>query len=357
MKRVTLKRQRGVSFVEVAIASVILSACAVLLWGVIDRQAKVARSDQSFTLVDRVDDAILAYGFLHGRLPCPAPLTTGAELCDGTASGFLPYLTLGLPEPNAGRIRYTVSMVAPSPVTGSPYQVVVTQQSGADKNMSAIVVPLAGVAPNDHEPLLDLCRTLGASSVGHGTAYALTLDPDGAKSAEAVEHTIGRAQLAARLQCSTLAVAGRAQFNAALAADTMARAMSDVYHQFELIKFTYAADTAQGVYFMVNSAYSLERAVTKKTAAMAAMQASDGVDSKALTLSQVNMAKAGVYTAAMTSNLARFITNQIVAEGREDTLKKLLATTQKTAVDLKARALLGNSSALFLEDKWSKPAP
>lgn len=367
MTRIVLKRQRGVSFVEVAIASVVLSGCAVLLWGVIDRQAKVVRSVQSFTLVDRADDALLAYGYLHGRLPCPAPLTTGAELCDGKATGFLPYLTLGLPEPDAGRIRYRVSMVAPSPVIGSAYQVVVTQPVGAFKDPAATAVPLAVLNPNGHEPLFDLCRALGAPAVGREMAYALTLDPGSAKTAsanavtpmtaQAVEHTVGRSQFAARLHCGALAVAGRAQFDAALAADTMAHAMGDIHHQFELIKFTYVADTLNGAFFLGNSIYSLKRAVTKTTAAMAAMQASDGADAKALTLSRVNMAKAGIYTAAMASNYARFLTNEGLAELRERTLEELKIATGKSAADIKARALLGSSSAFFLEDKWSKPAP
>lgn len=364
------RHQRGLSLVEVAIASVILGACGVMLWAVIDRQAKVTRSDQSSTLIDRVNDAMLAYGYLHGRLPCPSPLTTGMESCDGKDMGFLPYLTLGLPEAAAGRIRYQVSMVAPSPVTGSPYRVVVTQESGETKDLTAQVVPLASVMPGGHEPLLDLCETLGTAADGRKTAYALTMDPGGATTtptstaapaapvtAEAVAHTVGRAQFAARLHCSALSVAGRAQFNTALAADTMARAMRDVVAQFGLIKFTYVADTAQGAVFASNAAYSLYRAKTKTMAAQAAAEASVGKEIAARNLAVVKMVLAGAYVGATASNLARFVTNEVIAESREGTLNDLLATTEKTAADLKARAILGNSSAFFLEDKWLPPTP
>lgn len=370
MKQRSLRYQRGLSLVEVAIASIILGACGVLLWGVIDRQAKVTRTDQSFTLVDRVNDALLAYGYLHGRLPCPAPLTTGMESCDGKDAGFLPYLTLGLPDAAAGRVRYQVSMVTPSPVNGSPYQVVIAQQSGPTENLFAKVVPLASLTPGGHEPLLDLCQALGSAAHGREMAYALAMDPGGAASApssastpatpvtaEAVKHTVGRSQLAARLHCSALAVAGRAQFNAALAADTMERAMRDVVAQFMLIKFTYAADTAQGAIFAANAAYSLKRAVTKTTAAQAAFHASVGVDSAAWTLAKINMALAGTSMAVSTSNLARFTANQVVAESREGELKALHDTTKSTASALNAHALVGSSSAFFLEDKWSPPAP
>lgn len=370
MKQMSLRRQRGLSLVEVAIASVILGACGVLLWGVIDRQAKVTRTDQSFTLIDRVNDAMLAYGYLYGRLPCPAPQTTGMENCNGKDTGFLPYLTLGLPDVAAGRVRYQVSMVAPSPVTGSPYQVVVAQQSGPTEDLFARVVPLASLTPGGHEPLLDLCQALGSAAHGREMAYALAMDPGGAASpssststpatpvtAEAVKHTVGRTQFAARLHCSALAVAGRAQFNTALAADTMERAMRDVVDQFMLIKFTYAADTAQSVIFNANAAYALKRAVTKTTAAQAAFHASNGVDSAPWTLAKINMALAGTSTAVSTSNLARFVTNEVVAKSREGELKTLHDTTKSTASALNARALVGSSSAFFLEDRWSPPAP
>lgn len=366
-----MRRQRGLSLVEVAIASVILGACGVMLWGVIDRQAKVAHVDRSITLIDRANDALLAYGYLHGRLPCPAPLTAGMESCDGKDSGFLPYLTLGLPDAAAGRVRYRVSMVAPSPVAGSPYQVVVAQPSGQEKNLSAQVVPLSRVSSGVHEPLLDLCQSLGGAVDAGTMAYDLALDPAGAAApsstsaagsstpatAEAVQYTVSRAQFAARLHCSSLAVAGRAQFNAALAADSMARAMEDILAQFKLVKFTYAADTAQGVYWELNSIYSLDRAIIKTMTAQAALQASNGANSAPRNLAAVNMVLAGTFTAALTSNLARFVTNQIKAELREVELRDLLELTERTAVDVRARALLGTSSAFFLEDRWLPSAP
>ena len=373
MTHLSRQYQRGLSLVEVAIASVILGACGVMLWAVIDRQAKVTRTDQSANLIDRVNDAMLAYGYLYGRLPCPSPLTTGMESCDGKDIGFLPYLTLGLPDTAAGRIRYQVSLVAPSPVTGSPYRVVITNELGETKDLTAQVVPLASVMPGGHEPLLDLCETLSTAADGRKMAYALTMDPGGATvtltstagpaapatpvTAEAVTHTVGRAQFAARLHCSTLSVAGRAQFNTALAADAMARAMRDVVAQFDLVKFTYAADTAQGAVFASNAAYSLYRARTKTMAAQAAVEASVGKNIAARNLAVVNMALAGAYVGATASNLARFVTNEVVAESREGTLRDLLATTEKTSSDLKRRAFLGTSSAFFLEDKWLPPAP
>ena len=379
MKSTSSRRQRGLALVEVAIASVVLGACGVLLWGVMDRQAKVARSDRSGTLVDRASDAILAYGYLHGRLPCPAPLTTGLESCDGKDTGFLPYITLGLPDVAAGNVRYQVSMVAPSPTTGSPYQVVLAQESGTAGDLVAQTVPLSDVMPGGYEPLMDLCNALGAPAHAREMAYALSMDPGGGASAimiptgvttpttpatpatpvtsEAVKHTVGRAQLAAQLRCSTFAAAGRAQFNAALAADTMARAMKDVLAQFRLIKFTYAADTAQGAIFAANAAYALKRAVTKTMAAQAALEASNGLDTGARNLAVVKMALAGTSVGVTESNLARFITNQAIAESREGALEDLLGATQRTADDIRSRALLGSASMFFLEDKWLPTKP
>lgn len=372
MKRPSLQRQRGVSLVEVAIASVILGACGVLLWNVIDSQAKVASADRSISTMDRVHDAILAYAYLHRELPCPALVTTGLESCDGNTEGYVPYLTLGLPEPAAGHIRYRMALDVRSPTASSPYRVVTGLRSGEFDDLSAQLVPLAAVAPDGHEELFDLCQALGSPARSGEIAYALGLDNAiavpvaagaGAPSAPALapaavmDQVVGRAQFAAKLQCGSLAVAGRAHFNAALAADTMSRAIADMVAQLALVEFTYSVDLAQGVYFEANSFHSLYRANMKRLGALAASEATNGVDSAALTVAEVRTALAGTYTAALALNVARFAINLHNAGIRKQTLKDLRTETERAAAEIKARAVIGSSSAFFLEDKWSPPKP
>ncbi len=370
MKRSTLRRQRGVSLVEVAIASIILGACGVLLWNVIDNQAEVASADRSLSAMDRVHDAILAYAYLHRELPCPARATTGLESCDGSTEGFVPYLTLGLPEPAAGHIRYRMALDIRSPTASSPYRVVSGQRLGEFGELSAQFVPLAAFAPNGHEALFDLCQALGSPAHSGELAYALGLDtaaaipvagatgaPPAAASAPVMDQIVGRAQLAAKLHCASLAVAGRAHFNAALAADTMSRAIADMKAQFELVEFTYGVDLAQGAYFELNSGYSLYRANVKRLGALAASEATNGVNSAALTVAELKTALAGAYTAALAVNLTRFSINLDSARIHKQMLEDLKTRSERAASEIKARAVIGGSSAFFLEDKWSPPKP
>ena len=366
MRQASPHRQHGVSLVEVAIASVILALCGVLLLGVIDRQAKVAGVDRSMTLVERAHDALLAYAYLHHGLPCPSQVTTGVESCDGKDDGYLAYITLGLPDPAAGRLRYRMAPDLRSPASSSPYRVVTSRRTGDFGDLQAQVVPLASLLPAGHEMLFDLCEALGSPSGSARTAYELGMEADKMLAAgnaptslasSVMTDVVGRSQLAAKLQCGTLAVAGRAHFNAALAADTMNRAIEDILAQAVLVKETNAVDLEQGLYFFLNSTYSLYRANTKRLGALATFQASNSTDSRALSVAKAKTAMAGAYTAAMATNVARFSINLARAKAREKTLTDLRTQADRAASEIRTRALVGGSSAFFLEDKWSAPAP
>ena len=355
MKRSSTRYQRGMSLVEVAIASVILGACGALLWNVIDSQDRTASTGRSLSMVDRAHDAILAYAYLHRALPCPAQVTTGIEHCDGNSEGFLPYVTLGLPEPAAGHIRYRMAPDTRSPASSDPYMVVSPELTGANKDLVAKLVPLSTVMPDGYETLFDLCQALGSPAHSADVAYSLT--PDSGMAASAAVQVVGRARLAAKLHCASLAVPGRAHFNTALAADTMNRAMEDILAQYEMVEFTAGVDLAQGIYFEANSLLSLHRANTKRLGALAVSEATNGVESAALSTAQISTAKAGIYTVALGLNVARFAINLAHVEARRVTLTALKAETQKTAVEIRAHATGGSSSAFFLEDKWALPAP
>ena len=137
----------------------------------------------------------------------------------------------------------------------------------------------------------------------------------------------------------------------------MNRAIEDILAQAVLVKETNAVDLEQGLYFFLNSTYSLYRANTKRLGALATFQASNSTDSRALSVAKAKTAMAGAYTAAMATNVARFSINLARAKAREKTLTDLRTQADRAASEIRTRALVGGSSAFFLEDKWSAPAP
>lgn len=356
-----IRRQRGVSLVEVALSAAVLGACAVLLWGVNEHQVRIESQEDASHSLTRAHDALLAFAYLHGHLPCPAPSTQGLASCTGGDSGFLPYLTIGLPDPGAGRIRYEVSQAAPSLTAGGAYTVIVGRPAGEHGDLAPNDVTLAALSSDRQWPLYDLCASLNGTAQGT-LAYGLSADVGDATSAGGPGHggtgtaavaprreqvRVGRSMLAARLGCAPLSASARAHFNTALGARVMARAMRDYRDQFDLGYHTYAADLLQGLWFAADAAYATRRAYTKMLVAKAEAESTSGLHISPYLESQIKLAASGIYAIAMASNVARFTANLVKAKARRETIHDLADSTAATAEEVEQRAILSVTPSSF----------
>lgn len=106
----TPSTQHGFSLLELSILVVLLGIGAVTLWQLSNLNQQQELPERQKTLLLRADQALTGYVFSQQRLPCPAENpASGVEQCSGNlATGYLPFKTLGLPDKEAGRIRYGV---------------------------------------------------------------------------------------------------------------------------------------------------------------------------------------------------------------------------------------------------------
>ncbi len=102
------RRVRGFSLIELAVALVVLGLVSMVLVRFLGTALQERRDTAGRDLLQRADDALLAFVMSQGRLPCPARTAAGTEDCGAGQVGLLPYRTLGLPDANARRIRYGV---------------------------------------------------------------------------------------------------------------------------------------------------------------------------------------------------------------------------------------------------------
>jgi prepilin-type N-terminal cleavage/methylation domain-containing protein len=162
------RRQQGFTLIEVAISMVILGLVLTGLVIALSQQLQQSYLVNTRTAINQANEALLSFVVANARLPCPAVVgsnglesTNGAGQCTA-AAGFLPAVTLGLPNLDANglledgwadgsirdnsgaisyprAIRYSVALLIGSP---QPYALVTASLGGALR--STVGTALAG---------------------------------------------------------------------------------------------------------------------------------------------------------------------------------------------------------------------
>jgi prepilin-type N-terminal cleavage/methylation domain-containing protein len=147
-------REQGFTLVEMAM---VLAIVALLLTGLvptISGQLEQRRSAETKKQLEEIQQALIGFAIINGRLPCPAPQGSGTEspagggACDNSYNGVVPGATLGLSSLNENGevldgwdnpIRYVVtSWDSTTPVKSDVY----TTSSGISE------VGLSSLRPN-----------------------------------------------------------------------------------------------------------------------------------------------------------------------------------------------------------------
>ena len=166
-------RMGGFTLIEIAVT--LLALGFVMLGATVFWQnmtgARVAVAQRSAQA--QVKDSLTGFLYAHHRLPCPAADANGTESClNGTALrkvGFVPWRTLGLPRPDAGRLRYGVYRQASATAAIDRDLATIRDRMNPLRVATPSPTPTNGNAPNAGAPPVPVASAglLGATQSGN----------------------------------------------------------------------------------------------------------------------------------------------------------------------------------------------
>lgn len=280
------RRERGVSLIELAVVLVAIGLVTLVLVQFLQVTTQERRDTAGRDLLQRADDALLAFAMINSRLPCVDSDDDGIENCapgDTTQVGRLPYRTLGLPDASARLVRYGV-LRRPDPSRRdadlallrdrfAPMRVnqgIATEWPLGNRNGLDLCWALrsAQEAPASAD-FLHVARPDAPSSMADHVAYAMALPAPGdpfsshqAGNAPIFDSprrrasagygdrvlAVGLDQLWTRMRCGDhLAAAAHAHFNAAASIAMTHAALRDYQTQLEIAEKLAEANVASGV--------------------------------------------------------------------------------------------------------------
>ena len=351
--------------VEAAVAMVTMGVAMMVLWQTVGGARLKENQMRAQTDIERGRMAVLAFVAVHHRFPCPAAQPDGWESCEGRPStGFVPHQTLGLPEPGDPRVRYALDPVIAA--SDSRFMVLVNDQVINAGSVPRVArVPLHSLLTTDYDGVLDLCEGLARVAAHGSAAFTLENRPEATASAplwsgSPATSSTSAAQVSDHLGCRAMvAVAGRGQYNAHLAAAVLSRATQDHRVQSEVAYALNYLNLAEGAWSLSNGMYVSMKNWAKLIQVSSALDANIWTDpvrfaslhAKALVDRSVEL----VGVAARSSNLARYIDNLQNAQDNRSAHHDLVRDTLEVYTSTTQHALIGSTSKWFLREQRNVP--
>lgn len=168
-------RQAGFSLVELSVVLLALGLVligAAVYWQFQEKQ-RVSTTQMDAQLQAR--DALVGFAHAQHRLPCPAVDANGVESCAAGGglrqTGYVPWQTLGLPRPEAGRLRYGVYREASATAAIDRDLAVALDRMNPRRALTPNPRPQNGNGPNGNMPPVPALAEvqLGATQATSGT--------------------------------------------------------------------------------------------------------------------------------------------------------------------------------------------
>jgi prepilin-type N-terminal cleavage/methylation domain-containing protein len=382
-------RSRGFTLIELSLSLIALGLLAVVIVQLVTARQSTRDMVREHALLERADDAVTGFAFVHWRLPCPDTSGDGLEnacLGNDTGVGWLPWRTLGLADARAAGVRYGVLRSAADSSTAQSTDLA----TRGDRFMPLMTLGSVGGLPVASPTVLgtinnlDFCHTLrnaaalssGGSSLLHvpgpdgnqPIAYALASPgPDGAFAAGTLDGTAVRPGAAARvfgnddrvrvvapeqvwdrLHCGeALASAGHANPNAASAAAILAQAALDMIQLADIQLQIADLNVRLAEASVITAAGNVAAAAAKLSLAVAQVILSGGTLSPLLVTGAILVAVKAA--AAITAGVALYFVGTVkqTAEEAKAAAVALEPSIRALAVRLRANAEAADAAGLY----------